>query len=448
MSRGKITSAREAALATLSAVEQQGAWAEPFLKKTLNEAGLSARDAALATRLTFGVLQSKLLLDFYISHYSAVKPQKLEKPVLNALRLGIFQMAFMDKIPVSAAVNESVTLTRKYGKNPRAPGLVNAVLRQISRTLEQLPPVIAGTALEELSIHTSHPQWLVDEFARILEPSELEAFLQWNNLPPPVVAQVNTCRASVQEVVLSLEAAGAEVTPHPWMEGCLTLSGAGNLEQIPAYAKGCFYIQDASARLAAEVTGVEAGMRVLDVCAAPGGKSFAAAICMNNTGEVVSCDIHPHKQKLIEAGASRLGLSCVAACVMDAKQPNEVFQNRFDVVIVDVPCSGLGIMRKKPDIRYRDPEPLLHLPELQREILHNVSSYVKPGGVLLYSTCTLRCAENEDVAAAFLQAHPDFTAEPFALPGGIADGGSGMCTLWPQRHDTDGFFIAKLRRAL
>jgi 16S rRNA (cytosine967-C5)-methyltransferase len=446
MKKGPVTSPREAALLALSAVERQGAWAETFLKKTLRDAGLSVRDSALATRLTFGVLQSRLLIDYYIGRFSTVKVSKMELFVLNALRLGIFQMVFLDKIPVSAAVNESVAMTRNYSKNPRASGLVNAVLRQIARQLDHLPEVNTGDYWEDLSIQTSHPKWLVEEFKSELEPSALEAFLQWNNLPPEIMAQVNTVNTNKNDIISSLELDGVSVTPHPWMEGCLTLSGTGDLEKLSAYINGDFYIQDAAARLAAEVSGVKAGMRVLDACAAPGGKSFAAAILMQNIGEVVSCDIHPHKIKLMEAGAKRLGLSCVNPQLLDGTTPKEQFFSSFDAVIADVPCSGLGIMRKKPDIRYKDPVALDELPVIQKKILNNVSSYVKHGGVLIYSTCTLRRSENEDIVASFLNTHPEFSAEPFSLPNGMAGGENGMCTLWPQIYNTDGFFVAKMRR--
>ena len=188
------------------------------------------------------------------------------------------------------------------------------------------------------------------------------------------------------------------------------------------------------------------GMRVLDACAAPGGKSFAAAIAMGDRGEVVSCDIHPHKEKLIQAGAARLGLTCIRTEVLDGKSCKEEFLDSFDLVIADVPCSGLGIIRKKPDIRYKDPKPLENLPSVQAAILDNVSRYVRPGGVLLYATCTLLERENEGVVRGFLDRCKDFTPERFQLPGGFEDAETGMVTCWPHRHDTDGFFFAKLRR--
>ncbi|MGI5928068.1 16S rRNA (cytosine(967)-C(5))-methyltransferase RsmB [Pseudoflavonifractor sp.] len=438
--------ARETALLALSACERQGAWSDGFLKKTLREAGLDSRDAALATRLCFGVLQNRLLLDFYIGKFSTTRPEKMEIKVRNALRLGVYQMAFMTKIPHNAAVNESVELTKKHCKNPRAAGMVNGVLRNVSRNIDRLPVIESGSREEYLSIRYSHPLWLVREFTALLGSEEAEALLEADNGQPPITAQINTCRATMEQTLERLAEAGVEAQPHPWLPDCLVLSGTGNLEHLTAFREGLFYIQDPAARLAVEVADPKPGMKVLDACAAPGGKSFASAIRMKGEGEIQSCDIHAHKEKLIQAGAERLGFTCIKTAVMDGKKHRPAFENAFDVVIADVPCSGLGIIRKKPDIRYKDPEPLAGLPEVQSAILDNVATYVKPGGVLLYATCTLLERENGDVVRGFLDRNKDFTLEKFQLPEPLGRADNGMFTFWPQRHGTDGFFIAKLRR--
>lgn len=443
-----VQSAREVALVTLSACEKQGAWSDLALKKNIREAGLDSRDAALATRLCFGVLQNKLLCDFYIGKFSTVKVERLENRVLNALRLGIYQMAFLTKIPASAAVNESVELARKYSKNPRSPGLVNGILRTATRNLERLPLIDREDQAQYLSIRYSHPLWLVRTFQSMLGSEETECLLAADNGEPATVAQINTVRTTSEQVLETLEAAGLRAEPHPWLPNCITLTGGGDLERLAAFQEGRFYIQDAGARLAVLAAGPEPGTRVLDACAAPGGKSFAAAIAMEDRGEVFSCDIHPHKKKLIEAGAKRLGLTCVQAGVLDARSRKPGYENAFDLVMADVPCSGLGIIRKKPDIRYKDPAPLEGLPAVQRAILDNVSAYVRPGGVLLYCTCTLLPRENGEVVDAFLDAHPDFQPEAFSLPAPIGPVEGGRLTLWPHIHGTDGFYIAKLRRRL
>ena len=432
--------AREAALRALVACEQQGAWSDGFLKKILRTAGLDSRDAALTTRLCFGVLQNRLLLDYYLGKLSTVKLEKMEPAVRNALRLGAYQVLFLDRVPDHAAVSEAVDLARKGSKNPRSAGLVNGVLRSLVRQKDSLEPP------EDPAMRYSHPQWLADLFTHRLGREEAAALMAANNGEPPTCAQVNTTRATVEEVTDSLRAEGVEVQPHPWLPNCLLLSHTGSLEELTAFREGLFYIQDAAAKLAVLAADPREGMDVLDACAAPGGKSFAAAIAMWGEGKVVSCDIHPHKMDLIQAGAKRLGLDCITAEVLDGKECKEEFLDRFDLVLADVPCSGLGIIRKKPDIRYKDPKPLEGLPRVQKAILDNVCRYVKPGGVLLYATCTLLERENEDVVRAFLDKHKDFTLERFQVPGDFEGAREGMVTCWPHRHGTDGFFFAKLRR--
>ena len=432
--------AREAALRALVACEQQGAWSDGFLKKILRTAGLDSRDAALTTRLCFGVLQNRLLLDYYLGKLSTVKLEKMEPAVCNALRLGAYQVLFLDRVPDHAAVSEAVDLARKGSKNPRSAGLVNGVLRSLVRQKDSLEPP------EDPAVRYSHPQWLADLFTRRLGREEAAALMAANNGEPPTCAQVNTTRATVEEVTDSLRAEGVEVQPHPWLPNCLLLSHTGSLEELTAFREGLFYIQDAAAKLAVLAADPREGMDVLDACAAPGGKSFAAAIAMWGEGKVVSCDIHPHKMDLIQAGAKRLGLDCITAEVLDGRECKEEFLDGFDLVLADVPCSGLGIIRKKPDIRYKDPKPLEGLPRVQKAILDNVCRYVRPGGVLLYATCTLLERENEDVVRAFLDKHKDFTLERFQVPGDFEGAREGMVTCWPHRHGTDGFFFAKLRR--
>lgn len=438
-----MASAREAAMLTLAACERQGAWSDGYLKRTLRQQGLDRRDSALATRLCFGVLQNRMLLDWYLAAFCSARLEKLELNVLCCLRVAAYQLLFLDKIPASAAVNEAVSLTRKYCRNPRAAGMVNGMLRSMLRAGE-LPEPAGTDELETLSIRYSHPRWLVEAFSERLGTDGAAQLLAADNRQPLMTAQANTCKAPAEQLARMLEADGVEVQAHPWLPGCLELSGTGDLERLAAYRQGAFYVQDSAARLAVTAAGAGPGQRVLDCCAAPGGKSFAAAIDMNNRGEVISCDIHPHKIKLLEAGRDRLGLSCVEPCLQSAAERRVEWQAAFDTVITDVPCSGLGIIRKKPDIRYKAPEPLAGLPEVQRRILDNCAGYVRPGGVLLYSTCTLLKRENEDVVAAFLAGHDEFSLEPFELPHWGRQ--EGMVTFWPHIHDTDGFFIAKLRR--
>jgi len=438
--------AREVALLTLNACERQGGWSDGVLKKQLAQAGLDSRDAALATQLCFGVLQNRFLLDFYLSQFSNIPLKRMESRVVQALRVGLYQMLFLTRIPHSAAVNSAVELTRKHCKNPRAPGMVNGILRALERSLDRLPVIPRRDEVEYLSTLYSHPKWLVEHWLEQLGPQETEHLLAANNSAPPITAQVNTCRISSVALLGRLSEAGVDAQMHPWLKDCIIIRDTGDLERLDSFRDGLFYIQDPASRLAVMAAGVQPDMRVLDVCAAPGGKSFALSIAMEDRGEVISCDLHPHKKKLMEAGAQRLGLSCMKPQTADATVFRAEWEQAFDLVFADVPCSGLGVIRKKPDIRYKATQPLEGLPEVQGRILDNVCRYVKPGGVLLYSTCTLLKRENEHVVDAFLDKNKDFTTETFQLPAPFGAVEEGRLTLWPHRHDTDGFFFAKLRR--
>ena len=438
--------AREAAMLALNACQRQGGWSDGALKKQLAAAELSGRDAALATQLCFGVLQNQMLLDFYLSKFSNIPLKRMEGKVVQTLRLGAYQMLFLTRIPHSAAVNSAVTLVKTHCKNPRAAGMVNGILRSMERSLQNMPVIPQGDPVAYLSTLYSNPEWLVKEFILSLGEEETAQMLAADNSQPPTAVMVNTTRTTAEELKAMLEADHVEAEPHPWLENCLLLHRTGDLERLEAFQQGLFYVQDPASRLSVLAAGAKPGMKVLDCCAAPGGKSFAAAIAMENQGEIVSCDLHPHKKKLIQAGADRLGLTIISPKTADGKVFRPEWENAFDLVLVDAPCSGLGVIRKKPDIRYKDPAPLADLPAVQLDILRNAARYVKPGGTLMYSTCTLLYRENGEVVETFLAENNSYKAEAFPLPGpvGLVQGGS--VTLWPHRHGTDGFFISKMRR--
>ena len=438
--------AREAAMLALNACQRQGGWSDGALKKQLSAAELSGRDAALATQLCFGALQNQMLLDFYLAKFSNIPLKRMEGKVVQTLRLGAYQMLFLTRIPHSAAVNSAVTLVKTHCKNPRAAGMVNGILRSMERSLQNMPVIPQGDPVAYLSTLYSHPEWLVKEFILSLGEEETAQLLAADNSQPPTAVMVNTTRTTAEELKTMLEDDHVEAEPHPWLENCLLLHRTGDLERLEAFQQGLFYVQDPASRLSVLAAGAKPGMRVLDCCAAPGGKSFAAAIAMENQGEIVSCDLHPHKKKLIQAGADRLGLTIITPKTADGKVFRPEWENAFDLVLVDAPCSGLGVIRKKPDIRYKDPAPLADLPAVQLDILRNAARYVKPGGTLMYSTCTLLYRENGEVVETFLAENNSYKAEAFPLPGpvGLVQGGS--VTLWPHRHGTDGFFISKMRR--
>jgi 16S rRNA (cytosine967-C5)-methyltransferase len=434
--------ARTTALGALIACRKQGAWADGVLKEYIRRDGLDRRDAAFASRLCYGVLQNKMLLDHYIGCCVTGSIKKLQPIVLDILRLGVYQLLLMDRVPDSAAVNEAVEQTKKYA-NRSAAGLVNAVLRRVVREGDTFP------SPKSFSVKYSHPEELVTLLKENVPKGKLEDLLLSHNQAPETIIHINTLRCNPEDAVRSLEESGISLTAHPWLENAYTISGTGNIEHLPAFSQGMIQIQDAAARLAVLAADIEPGMQVLDCCAAPGGKSYAAAAIMQNQGNIVSCDIHPHKIELIAKGAQRLGIDIISPTLQDASEFHPQWERSMDVVIADVPCSGLGVIRKKPDIRYKDLSQTENLPEIQISILENVCRYVKPGGVILYSTCTILHRENEDVVTEFLKKHSEYTVEPFHLPDAFPENqNNGMLTLFPSIHGTDGFFICKLRRAL
>lgn len=436
--------ARETALNALIACRKEGAWSNGVMKEYILRDRLDSRDAGLATRLCYGVLQNRMKLDFYLKQLLTGKLKDLHPVVHDILHLGLYQLFELDRVPDSAAVNESVDLAKKYCKKQRyAPGLVNAVLRKAADGKETLKQPASWVD------KYSHPQELVDLLIADLGKPRMEAMLKANNEAPETTIQVNTLLITADALAKQLEEAGVSVRPHGWMTDCLVLSGTGDIEKLESFRKGEFYVQDPAAKLSVSCARLpQADLNVLDCCAAPGGKSFAAAVAMGGKGNITSCDIHPHKVTLIQNGARRLGLENITAQVQDASRNNPAWNDRMDAVIADVPCSGYGIIRKKPDIRYKDPASMEDLPRLQLAILKNQSRYVKKGGVLLYSTCTLLRRENEDVVAAFLAENKEFYLEKLSLPAVFPENESGMLTLVPGEYDTDGFFIARLRRKL
>ena len=434
--------ARETALSALIACRRDGAWSNGVLKEYIARDKLDPRDAGLAARLCYGVLQNRGKLDFYLTQLLKGRLKDLHPVVRDILHLGLYQLYEMDKIPESAAVNESVTLTKKHVKNPKAAPLVNGVLRNAARS--------KGTLKEPTSYEDrySHPGELITLLKQNLPKGTLEGMLIADNAAPATVIQVNTLRTTTQDLQASLGKEGVTARPHSWMENCLELDRTGSIENLTAFRQGHFYVQDPASKLSVLCARLpkDRDIRLLDCCAAPGGKSFAAAIAMEGRGEIFSCDVHHHKTGLIEAGAQRLGIGNLTAQQQDATCFRPEWENSMDAVIVDAPCSGLGIIRKKPDIRYKDLKETEQLPQLQKQILANQARYVKPGGVLMYSTCTVLKRENEDVVTAFLADHPDFALEPLPLPENFPANESGMLTLIPGQYETDGFFISRMRR--
>ena len=425
------------------------------------------------------MIQQRSWLDYALSSASNLPLHKVEPKVLDILRISLYQLMFLRRVPAYAAVSEGVGLCRSLGYGPigdgilhiignrlrgvkvegdvavlhtkvlpplrkhaRAAGYVNAVLRSLSR-LEQMPEP-GGSGEERLSIITSHPLWLVREMIARLGEEEAKAFLKANNSIPPVCLQVNTLRITAEALKSRLAEEGIGTEPDAFLPDCLNVSDPGDLRRCAAFQEGMFYVQDAAAKLSVLTAAPRAGERVLDLCAAPGGKSFAAAIAAGGGASIFACDLHENKLKRIQASAARLGLS-LETTAGDARINRPEWNGGFDLVIADVPCSGLGVIRKKPDIRWKDPADFTALPDIQSDILRNAARYVRPGGRLLYTTCTVRREENEDVAGAFLDSAPDFAPLAFSTPFGDRSE-CGMLQLWPQRQGTDGFFISLMRK--
>ena len=434
--------ARETALNALIACRKEGAWSNGVLKEYILRDRLDRRDAALATRLCYGVLQNRNKLDWYLAQLLTGKIKDLHPVVHDILHLGLYQIYELDKVPESAAVNESVDLAKKYCKKQRfAPGLVNGVLRNAVKT--------QGTLKEPKSLEDiySHPWELIKLLRDYVGKDRIEMMLRANNDTPDTVVQVNTLKTTTDELIRTLESQNVSARPHGWMKDCLVLSGTGDLEKLPAFRDGLFYVQDAAAKLSVLCAQLpESEISLMDCCAAPGGKSFAAAIATGGKARQIACDVHEHKTGLIASGAKRLGFDRIQVRCQDATRNVPQWNDSVDALICDVPCSGYGIIRKKPDIRYKNPADMADLPELQLKILKNQARYVKPGGVLIYSTCTLLRQENEGVVERFLAENDEYDLEPLPLPAVFPRNESGMLALVPGEYDTDGFFISRLRR--
>lgn len=439
---------RMTAYRVLMQVDSEGGYSNIALNAALNGANLAPRDKAFVTKLVYGVLEHREYLDHVISSYvKAGAGNKIEPAVRCLLRMAVYQMAFLDT-PDAAAVNESVNLAKKL-KLFRATGFINGVLRNYIRDGKQVRLPDRGKNPEQyLSLRYSCPLWLVKLWREAYGEEICEGILGRLAERPPLFARVNTTKITPEALRESFAADGVSAALSDVLPDCLLLEHTGAIQETPQYARGEFHVQDGSSQLCCLMAAPKSGDTVYDVCAAPGGKSFTLAQLMGNVGEVISCDLHPHRVRLIAEGAERLGLSCVKAVVRDALAETDG-KTCADLVLCDVPCSGLGIIRRKPDIKQKAKDEIDGLPPLQYDILEHSSRLVKPGGRLVYSTCTLNPAENGAVVGTFLAAHPEFEPCAMMLPEGVVraiDEPAHMITVFPQTADTDGFFISTVRR--
>ena len=428
---------RELALQALIRFRRDGAWPDLYLKK--EGEGLAANEMALASALTYGVLEQRALLDFYLQSFSKMPLKKIMPQVLDAMRIAAYQLVFLQRIPVSAAINESIKLVKKQA-NPRAASFANGVLRSLSRSLEALPEPNFPDLSETLSVRYSHPKWLVDRLIKQIGGEACEAFLKENNQQPPVVLRVNTLKTSADALLSLLPNANL----HPYLPDALICESVRDYLRTDAFREGLFSVQDSASQLCVHALQPQPGETLLDLCAAPGGKSILAAQMMRCKGKVLSFDLHPHRADLIRKSAEKMGVTNLETAAADSTVLNETLRNSADAIICDVPCSGIGIIRKKPDIRYKKQEDADGLPKIQLQILLNALDYLKPGGRVVYSTCTVLEEENQCVLREALAIRKDCELEEFVLPG--IGQVNGAITLWPQTHGTDGFFLARIKK--
>lgn len=426
-----MENAREAVLKALWRIENEGSYSNQELKRLLGENGVPSADRGFATELLMGTVRNQLRIDDVIARFSSVKLKKLSSWIHGILRLGVYQILFMDRVPDSAACNEMVKLARKYSHGTSG-GFVNAVLRNIARQKENI-----GYPNEEipfLSVKYSCPIWLTERLQKQYGRAECEQILAASLKPYPATLRVNLLKTSAEELAKRLDAEG--ISTHPSKENpvCLYADGAVNTERSAAYREGLYTLQNSSSMAAVEALKPQAGERILDLCAAPGGKTTFIAEKIRNDGVVLACDVYEHKIPLIDRAAERLGLTCIQTEVWDAAKFRAEWENAFDRVLADVPCSGIGVIHKKPDIKWkRQSEDIPALCALQYRILQNAARYVKPSGVLVYSTCTILQEENQEQVRKFTEEHTEFVLEKETQLLTHISGGSG-------------FYIAVLRK--
>ncbi len=428
---------REICMKLLASTEKNASYSNIALDRLLVKYhDLRDVDRRFITALYYGVIERRLTLDAVIKKYSSRPSNKLSDAVRQILRMGLYQLLYMDSVPDSAAVNESVKLAGG-NKNPAVPGFVNALLRGFIRDGKVLPKT--GDKLTDLSVEYSCPEWIIKMWLEDYGESTALSMLRSSVGRPPVTVRFNLIRHSREDIIHALELDGVSCVISDKIEGCAELFNCGSVENLEAYRLGMIHVQDISCQICAMELGAKPGETVLDMCSAPGGKAFTIAEMMNDCGRVLAYDLHQNRVRLIADGAKRLGLSSVEAGVNNAKQFNEDIPTA-DRVLCDVPCSGLGVIRRKPEIKYSDRAAIGGLPGVQYDILSMSASYVKDGGTLIYSTCTLNRAENDLIAKRFLEAHPEF--EPVKLDN-FPD---YKVSLIPDDFGGDGFFISKFRR--
>lgn len=426
----------------LMKMDSSEAYSNLLLDHVFSESDLSERDKAFAAALFYGVLERRLTLDYIIEKNSKIPFAKLDPAAVVILRTGLYQLLYMDSVPESAAVNESVKLCKKL-KCFSAQGFVNGMLRSFIRGGKKIS-YLGLEPEKRLSVEYSCPQWLTEKLVREYGTDFAVRALKASVGKPPVYARVNTLKTTTEKLLAELSKHRIKAVAYPGLDNCIKLEKSGDIEKCAPFRQGLFHVQDISSQLCCLTLRPVVNETVLDVCAAPGGKSFTLAELMGNNGRLYSMDLHDMRVGLIEDGAARLGIKMITAMQNDASKFNGELP-QADRVLCDVPCSGLGVIRRKPEIKFKSAEDFEGLPEIQSQILETSARYVKPGGTLVYSTCTLSRAENDEVAGRFAAAHPEFLpiVQPVPYAGAA---GEPMRTYCPDENGGDGFFTASFRR--
>lgn len=443
-----IDKARTIAAAVLKDMEQEGAYSNLKLNQYFKSYGLEHKDRSFASEILYGTLRNKLKIDYMISRFSKTGLDKMSPWAINIIRTAVYQIFYMDRVPEFAAVNEAVEIAKS--KDRKAAAFVNGLLRGILRNKEAFNKVEVKDSVGRMSIEYSHPEWFIKKYLPIYGEEFLCRWMEKNNTPSNMTVRINTLKIDTDGASRLFMQKGIGVKKGIVPEA-LILEGYGMIEKSHEYSGGLITIQDESSMLASHVLNPSPGSNVLDMCSAPGGKATHMAQLMKDSGEIKAFDLYPHKIKLIKDNAFRMGLHIIKAQEGDAAKHNAELDNSADFLLLDAPCSGLGLMRKKPEIRWRVSEgDIMDLSKVQKGILSNVSGYVKPGGHMVYSTCTITMEENEDVLEDFLEANSEFYVEDVSsfIPEELKDSitPQGFLKLFPQEHNTDGFFIAKLGR--
>ena len=440
---------RQAACETLLRIKKEGGFADRLIDNELSNGILSGPDRGLYAELVFGVLRRQGTLDHILQQLLEKPMVELDPLALVILRIGLYQLTCLDRIPESAAVNESVNLAKLI--TPGTSGLINAVLRNYLRRRDTISfPDINTNPAAAIAARHSQPEWLVEQWIEQLGIYEAQQLAEASSQQPPLTLRVNTLRSSRDDLLREFEQQGLEATPCRFSSDGITMAGRHTINTLPGFDAGLFAVQDEASQLAGRLLGAEPGERIWDACCAPGGKSCHIAQLMDDRGELVATDISRSKLTLVQDNVRRLGISSVSTAVADLHQPDTFPDGYFDRILLDAPCSGLGVIRRNPEAKWRlFSGDITRLAAVQKTLLKNAAVRLKPGGTLLYSTCSTSEAENELVVEDFLLHHPGFVLENLndLFPGWselIAF--YGMFRVWPHRHGMDGFFAARIKR--